>query len=66
MSEEPADKHNYAYVVKPVEGELHYKITFGSDNEAFGYHSREGWFAYMRDWKSDMEKPMGIAIESKK
>ncbi len=66
VSEEPADKHNYAYVVKPVEGELHYKITFGSDNEAFGYHSREEWFAYLRDWKSDMEKPMEIAIESKK
>ena len=39
VSEEPANKDNYAFTVRPVDGRLHYKITFCSDNETFGYHT---------------------------
>ena len=63
MSEEPADKHNYAYVVKPVEGELHYKITFCSDNETFGYHSDKEWYDFLKEWKEDLANPVIIKKE---
>ena len=64
-SEEPADKHNYAYAVKPIDGKLNYWITFGSDNETFGYHSREEWFCYLSKWKKEMEKPVEVTVRVK-
>lgn len=62
-TEEPANKDNYAYVVKPVENELHYKITFCSDNETFGFHSDKEWFAFLREWKDDLANPVRIKLK---
>ena len=45
------DKRNYAFVVATETDKLHYAITFGSDNEDFGYHSADEWFAYLKEWK---------------
>lgn len=55
-SEEPANKDNYAYTLSVSESHFTYYVTFGSDNEDFGYHSAESWFAYLRDWKRQLER----------
>ena len=60
----PADKDNYPFVVKIPEQSLTYFITFGSDNESFGYHSSKEWFAYLDEWKKRLEmKEVRLKIE---
>ncbi len=56
----PADKDNYAFVVKIPEQSLTYFITFGSDNESFGYHSSKEWFAYLDGWKKTLEQKKAV------
>ena len=51
VSEEPANKDNYGFVVATANRHLSYKITYCSDNETFGYHSAQDWFAYLQQWK---------------
>ena len=63
VSEEPANKDNYAFVVSPGNGELHYLITFSSDNETFGYHNADDWFTFLKEWKEDIENPVEVKIE---
>lgn len=63
VSEEPANKDNYAFVVSPDKGVLHYLITFCSDNETFGYHSGKDWFAFLKGWKEDVESPVTVKVE---
>ena len=38
VSEEPANKDNYAYVLKVNGKQMSYKVTYTSANESFGYH----------------------------
>ncbi len=63
VSEEPADKDNYAYVIKTDTDELHYKITFCSDNETFGFHSDKEWYDFLKEWKTDITNPVIITKE---
>lgn len=51
----PKDKRNYPFVVATDTDELHYAIAFTSDNEDFGYHSAESWFAFLNEWKKRLE-----------
>lgn len=60
VSEETANKDNYAYVIKTETDELNYQITFCSDNETFGYHSDKEWYNFMKEWKEDMSHPVRI------
>ncbi|MDO4160212.1 MAG: DUF4861 domain-containing protein [Prevotellaceae bacterium] len=62
VSEEKANKDDYAYVVKTNGDELHYKITYCSDNEDFGYHNEKDWFAFLEDWKKDIQQPLEVKI----
>lgn len=62
VSELPADKDNYPFVIGNIDRSLTYYISFCSDNESFGYHSAEEWFAYMREWKKDVESPLSIKV----
>ena len=62
VNELPADKDNYPFVICNLADELHYAITFGSDNEDFGYHSAQEWFAYLKEWK----KQLGVAVKVRK
>ena len=64
VSEEPANKDNYAYVVKTNNDRLKYSITFCSDNETFGFHSDKDWYKYLKEWKEVMEKPLRIVIKN--
>ena len=54
------DKRNYAFVVATPTNELHYAITFGSDNEDFGYHSADEWFAYLKEWKRRLTATVSV------
>lgn len=60
VSEETANKDNYAYVIKTETDELNYQITFCSDNETFGYHSDKEWYNFLKEWKEDMSHPVRI------
>ena len=59
-SEEPANKDNYAFVVKADGNRLSYKITYTSANEEFGYHSAREWFDYLKAWKRELEQPIKV------
>lgn len=60
VSELPANKDNYPFVIGNATDELHYNITFGSDNESFGYHSAKDWFEYLKEWKAELNNPVVI------
>jgi hypothetical protein len=51
----PADKDNYPYVLSLDSDQLTYHISFCSDNESFGMHSAKDWFAYLEEWKKELE-----------
>lgn len=63
IKELPADKDNYPYVIGNATNELHYNITFCSDNEDFGFHSSKEWFDYLKTWKMEIENPVTIKIQ---
>ena len=57
ISEEPANKDNYAFVVGVQGKAMSYKITYCSDNEEEGMHSAKEWFDYLKRWRKEVEKP---------
>lgn len=58
VSEQPANSDNYGYVLKAVDGKLHYNLAYTSDNEDFGYHSSKTWFDYVKAWKKELDNPI--------
>lgn len=60
VSEEPANKDNYAFVVKADATRLCYKVSYTSANEEFGYHSAQEWFAFLKEWKREVEQPIQV------
>ena len=62
VSEEPANKDNYAYVVKVNGKQMSYKVTYTSANETFGYRSASEWFYYLKEWRKEMDKPVTIEV----
>lgn len=58
ISEEPANKDNYAFVIGSNTNEINYMITFCSDNENFGYHNAEQWFDFLKEWKAECQEPI--------
>ena len=65
VSEEPANKDNYAYVLKVDDKHMAYKVTYTSDNETFGYHSASDWFQFLTVWKKEVEKPVVVTVIQK-
>lgn len=61
---EVKDKPNYLYTIG-AKGEkyIRYHITFTSMKETFGYKTPEEWFAYIREWKNDLEHPVTVTIK---
>ena len=55
-----ANKDNYTLVVRPQGQHMAYKVAYCSANEDFGFHSAEEWFAWMRQWRLDVEHPIKI------
>jgi len=62
VNEEPANKDNYAYVLKVNGNHMAYKVTYTSANESFGYHSAQEWFNYLKAWRKELEQPVKITI----
>ena len=62
--EMPANKDNYAFVVKTTGSHLGDKIIYTSANEEFGYHSAKEWFDFLKEWKCEVEQP--ILVKSRK
>ena len=67
LSELPADKDNYPYVVGNIATAMRYYITFASDNETFpeGMHSADEFFSYLSAWKREIEQPCVISCSRK-
>ena len=63
VSEEPANKDNYTYVLKVNGRQMNYKVTYTSANETFGYHSAKEWFDYLKAWCKEVEKPVLVEIK---
>ena len=63
VSEEPANKDNYAYVLKVNGRQMSYKVTYTSANETFGYHSAKEWFDHLKAWCKEVEKPVVVEIK---
>ncbi len=63
VNEMPANKDNYPFVVGNATNKLSYNITFGSDNEDFGYHSSEAWFDYLKKWREELDNPVKISVD---
>jgi len=63
VSEEPANKDNYGFVVKSDKNQLKYKITYTSANESFGFHSAREWFDYLKEWKLEVEQPVKVEVK---
>ena len=62
VSEEPANKDNYAFVLQVPGSSMHYKVNYTSANEQFGYHSADEWFKYLKAWKREIEQPVVVRI----
>lgn len=60
VSEEPANKDNYAYVLQVKGDRMAYKVTYTSANESFGYHSAKEWFEYLKAWRKEIENPVKV------
>ena len=66
VSEEPANKDNYAYVLKVNGRQMSYKVTYTSANESFGFHSAKEWFDYLKAWIKEVEKPVKVEIRDER
>lgn len=64
VQKESTDKANYLYVIG-AKGQktFHYNITFTSMKETFGYKTKEAWFAFVREWKEELEHPCTVKIK---
>ena len=62
VSEEPANKDNYAFVLKVNGRQMSYKVTYTSANETFGYHTAKEWFDYLKAWCKEVEKPVLVKV----
>ena len=60
VSEEAANKDNYAYVLQVPGSSMRYKVNYTSANEQFGYHTADEWFEYLKAWKREIEQPIII------
>ena len=63
VSEEPANKDNYAYVLKVNGRQMSYKVNYTSANETFGYHSAKEWFDYLKAWCKEVYQPVVVEIK---
>lgn len=62
-SQQPANKDDYTQVVKPVGKLLSYKLAYTSKNETYGFKGEKEWYAWLRDWKAQVEQPLKIEVD---
>ncbi|MBQ5505662.1 MAG: DUF4861 domain-containing protein [Prevotella sp.] len=64
VKEMEANTDNYAYVVKADGNNIHYSLSYTSDNEDFGYHSAKTWFDFVKLWRKQLEAPIEVIRKS--
>lgn len=64
VKDEVKDKANYLYTIS-AKGNNYFthNITFTSMKETFGYKTPEDWFAYIREWKDELEHPAVVKVK---
>lgn len=61
--QEVKDADNYLYTLSaPGQTGFHHYTMFTSRKETFGYPTVEEWFAYLQEWKDELEHPVEINI----
>ena len=60
VSEEVANKDNYAFVVCPKGTHMTYKVVYCSANETFGFHSAKEWFDWLKVWRKEVDEPIEV------
>jgi len=63
VSEEPANKDNYAFVVASKDNHISYKVAYCSANETFGFHSAQEWFNWLKNWRKEVEQPISVSYK---
>ena len=62
--EEVSDKEDFLYTISaPGQSRFYYFTTFGSQNESFGYHTSEEWFAYLKEWEEELLNPVAVTVK---
>lgn len=62
--EPTTEKDQYLYAVRPsAEGYLTYNMAFTCDKETFGYKDAKEWFAWMKQWKKELDNPVTVTVE---
>ena len=65
IRQEVKDKDNFLYTLSaPGRDRFHHYSMFTSCKETFGYPTPEAWFAYMREWKEELQHPVQIKIKN--
>ena len=65
VKSEVKDKDNFLYTLSaPGSDRFHHYTMFTSCKETFGYPTPEAWFAYMREWKEELQHPVQIKIKN--
>ena len=63
VKDEVKDKVNYLYTIGAKDNKnFTHNITFTSMKETFGYKTPEAWFAYIREWKEELEHPAVVKV----
>ena len=64
VQNESKDNVNYLYIIG-ANGQktFNYNITFTSMKETFGYKTKEAWFAFVQEWKKELEHPCTVKIK---
>jgi len=63
VSEEKANKDNYAFVVRPRGKHFRYRLSCCSANEEQGPHTANEWFGLLAAWKKEVQQPVRVKVE---
>ena len=66
VRQEVSDPDNFLYLLAvPQEKRFTYHTMFTSRKEEFGYPDAPAWFAYMKQWKEQLQHPLQVSIIKK-
>ena len=64
VSEPTGQKDQFLYVLGAKGGDmLTYNMAFTCDKETFGFKDAKAWFAWMKQWKKELDAPVIITVE---
>lgn len=64
IGDEKNDRANYLYTVKGKGLQtFKYHVNFTSRKETFGYDTPKKWFAYVSEWKKELQQPLIFEIK---